>query len=307
MTDLIQQEKARVLDISLVPTELILLIFSWLHPQTVHKFRRLNQWFHSNLSARHFTHMTMKRIFPNIHCQISDVRRPTKSKASSLDIICVAWCEAFQTSYIQRHLSVFSEIHWQSTKFPIASSSHFGNLVGRLEHLIELNLSSCNISGHIPIQIGNLIHLQRLLLDENELSGPIPPELSTLTELRTLSLSRNKLTGRIPEFLERFNELQVINLSQNQLQGPIPTFLGTLSHLQQIKLDNCNLSGFIPDALGNLVHLELLHLQNNKHIIGGVPPTFSALTEIQEVKLGGTKFTCFFPLISLAVRGSGVC
>ncbi len=56
--------------------------------------------------------------------------------------------------------------------------------------VVDLVLSSNQLSGTLPVELGNLTGLQTLYLDSNQLSGPIPSQLGNLTALLTLDLSR---------------------------------------------------------------------------------------------------------------------
>ena len=62
-------------------------------------------------------------------------------------------------------------------------------------------LSSCGLTGEIPIEIGNLAKLGRLQLYENQLTGGIPASLGNLPRLWELYLAGNRLSGPIPASL----------------------------------------------------------------------------------------------------------
>ena len=64
--------------------------------------------------------------------------------------------------------------------------------------LIDLDLSSNQLSGSIPPELGNLTNLQYLYLSSNQLTGSIPPELGNLTALEVLRLNDNQLSGEVP-------------------------------------------------------------------------------------------------------------
>ena len=57
-----------------------------------------------------------------------------------------------------------------------------------IENIIELDLTSNNLSGEIPDEIGNLYNLVELNLNNNELSGQIPNQIGNLINLEYLSL-----------------------------------------------------------------------------------------------------------------------
>ncbi|CAI9300177.1 unnamed protein product [Lactuca saligna] len=67
-----------------------------------------------------------------------------------------------------------------------------------LSNLVGLNLSNNHLSGLIPNNIGSMMKLESLDLSGNELTGGIPPSMAALTFLSRLNLSHNNLSGRIP-------------------------------------------------------------------------------------------------------------
>ena len=112
--------------------------------------------------------------------------------------------------------------------------------------VIELALSSNQLSGPIPVEVGDLANLQILWLQRNELNGNIPAELGNLTGLQELSLHTNELTGPIPAALGNLTGLQALWLQRNELRGAIPAELGNLTNLQSLSLHTNQLGGSIP-------------------------------------------------------------
>ena len=68
--------------------------------------------------------------------------------------------------------------------------------------VLQLRLSSNNLSGEIPAELGSLSNLRVLTLGLNELSGEIPTELGNLSNLTYLHLNDNELSGCVPSSLE---------------------------------------------------------------------------------------------------------
>jgi len=67
------------------------------------------------------------------------------------------------------------------------------------EHLDELDLSSNNLSGEIPVTAALLTDLNALWLNDNSLTGPIPGDIfGSLPELSILYLQDNDFSGTIP-------------------------------------------------------------------------------------------------------------
>ena len=159
--------------------------------------------------------------------------------------------------------------------------------IGGLGKLTNLTLGSTELSGPIPPEVGNLAQLRRLFLYNTDLSGPIPPELGNLGNLHWLYLYDNQLSGPIPPELGELDNLDRIELNGNQLSGPIPPELGSLP-LYWLELADNQLSGSIPSRLGDLAHLWRLHLDFNQ-LSGPVPPSFSGMTRLEQLTLGGNE------------------
>ncbi|XP_010250386.1 PREDICTED: LRR receptor-like serine/threonine-protein kinase ERL2 [Nelumbo nucifera] len=67
-----------------------------------------------------------------------------------------------------------------------------------LELMLGLDLSSNQLTDHIPPELGKLQEIHTLNLSHNHLSGSIPTTISNLTQLESLDLSYNNLIGTIP-------------------------------------------------------------------------------------------------------------
>ncbi|KAL4572029.1 hypothetical protein LXL04_018797 [Taraxacum kok-saghyz] len=89
--------------------------------------------------------------------------------------------------------------------------------------LFNMDLSSNNIVGEIPVELTALSMLVGLNLSNNDPSGGIPDNIGHMTALSSLDLSRNKLTGMIPRSMAALTFLSHLNLSHNNLSGRIPT------------------------------------------------------------------------------------
>ncbi|KAF8399459.1 hypothetical protein HHK36_015324 [Tetracentron sinense] len=122
---------------------------------------------------------------------------------------------------------------------------------------LDLDLSSNQLVGEIPIQLGNLSSLLELNLYENRLSGKVPLETGRLSNLVYIDLSRNMLSGPIPGDIGNYFSLEFLSLSNNYLNGSIPSQLGMLNMLRNLNLSHNNLSGNIPDFLNNIFRFDL--------------------------------------------------
>ncbi|KAF5808434.1 putative non-specific serine/threonine protein kinase [Helianthus annuus] len=86
-----------------------------------------------------------------------------------------------------------------------------------------IDLSSNNLTGHIPSELMSLMELKSLNLSRNQLSGSIPEKIGNMKELISLDLSVNRLSGELPMSLSSLHFLSSFNVSFNNLTGRIPT------------------------------------------------------------------------------------
>ncbi|RDX66019.1 Receptor-like protein 12, partial [Mucuna pruriens] len=91
--------------------------------------------------------------------------------------------------------------------------------------LRNLDLSTNNLSGEIPLGLFGLTQLYFLNLSKNHFMGKIPSKIGGMKNLESLDLSNNHLSGEIPASISSLSFLSYLNLSYNDFTGQIP--LGT--------------------------------------------------------------------------------
>ncbi|XP_066361016.1 receptor protein kinase-like protein At4g34220 [Miscanthus floridulus] len=118
------------------------------------------------------------------------------------------------------------------------------------------------LSGTLPPDLGRIEHLLHLDLSGNSLSGGLPATLLNATELRVLSLAGNAifgelpdtgatayaLTGRLPAALCRLPCLIVLGLASNRFAGELP--IGGLGTLELVDLSGNGFNGSLPSDFG---------------------------------------------------------
>ncbi|KAJ3065624.1 hypothetical protein HDU98_010977 [Podochytrium sp. JEL0797] len=291
-----------------LPSEVVALILSWIHPKLVWKLRQLSRSFKRMISTKSFALLNISRFLP----APDTTRVKSLGVPSDIDVSYLKATLSYQTVYIQRYLNHMHTIRWgideSDRKVPHALrlNSRFPMALLTSKVLVRLALVNCKITGAIPAEIANLKNLQELDLDSNALCGNIPYELAELSHLTRLVLSNNRLlSGPLPPALVRLqileylairgtgisgsippqwgdlSKLKELHLDGNSgLTGSIPRELGGLSQLQTFWLGGCNLSGEIPHELGELERLEDLDLSGNMLLCGEVPAALGGLDQI---------------------------
>ncbi|CAM9912369.1 unnamed protein product [Laminaria digitata] len=144
--------------------------------------------------------------------------------------------------------------------------------------VVEINLFSNNVQGHIPEVLGALSQLEGLYLSFNQLTGK--------RRVLTITLPRWALERPIPKELGSLSNLEQLWLQHNNLTGPtMPKELGSLSNLEQLWLQHNNLTGTVPEELENLTALTHLWLSNNRLEAGHIPKELGALSKLEVLQL----------------------
>ncbi|KAL5823444.1 hypothetical protein ACOSQ4_021344 [Xanthoceras sorbifolium] len=137
--------------------------------------------------------------------------------------------------------------------------------------VVELNLTNCQLLGHLSPVLSNLTGLRFLVLSNNQLYGTIPAEFSNLQYLHFLQLDGNNLQGGIPESFALFSKLTLLFLFGNILTGTLPpSFFSNCTSLANIDISNNFFTSKIPREIGDSRGLWNLNLYNNQ-FTGEVP------------------------------------
>ncbi|KAL3935255.1 MAG: hypothetical protein SGBAC_009194 [Bacillariaceae sp.] len=157
--------------------------------------------------------------------------------------------------------------------------------------IFELNLSSNNIKGNIPVELNALEDLFFLDLQDNQLDGTLPEELGGWSGLRLFSIAHNDMYGSIPvTLLTSSPDLHVLNAGHNGFTGTIPPELGAATKLREVRLEFNSLYGHIPDSVRHLDRLENLHLAGNK-LGGSLPEGIYDMARLETLHLHDNSLT----------------
>jgi len=177
------------------------------------------------------------------------------------------------------------------TKAPLNSWYGVNILNQDSTRVIDLNLSSNNLSGKIPYSLGRLRRLKSFDLSGNKLSDTIPASLGNFTNVWYFSLLNNQLSGKIPASFGNFSKVAFLMLFGNHLTGELPAELGNLSSANYLALNDNNLTGSIPTSFGKLSSLNSLSLNNNK-LSGNIPLSLDSLPSLMyDMNIANNQFT----------------
>ena len=164
-----------------------------------------------------------------------------------------------------------------------------------LKSLRVLDLSSCSVTGIIPVTLGNLATLRSLNLSCNGLTGSVPSSFGGLLSISEIDLSANYLTGPITPGVGLLSKLMYLNLSSNSFSSSIPPELGDLVDLVVLDLSINSLSGSVPKELGKLTNLRKMVISDN--LLSGALPAdwFGANSKLESLVLRENGFSGNIP------------
>ncbi|KMZ68932.1 hypothetical protein ZOSMA_226G00340 [Zostera marina] len=163
---------------------------------------------------------------------------------------------------------------WESGASEVGYFNVFDGIpvkLGRLCNLVQLDLSSCGLTGEIPNQLRDLNKLQTLFLHTNLLSGRIPMNLSNLTGLVSLDLSNSALIGEIPPEFSTLHRFSLLNLFINRLHGSIPEFFATFPGLKILELFMNNFTRELPENFSGQTDVSSNKLTGNLPVFSFLP------------------------------------
>ncbi|KAF8021531.1 hypothetical protein BT93_G1852 [Corymbia citriodora subsp. variegata] len=165
--------------------------------------------------------------------------------------------------------------------------------IGRLNKLINLELSDNNVTGEIPAEIGNLTNLWQLELYNNSLTGKLPVGLRNLTKLKNFDASQNYLEGDLSE-LRFLRNLVSLQLFMNNFSGQVPIEFGEFEQLVNLSLYTNRLSGPLPEKLGSWAEFDYIDVSEN-FLTGPIPPDMCRRGTMKELLMLQNRLTGEIP------------
>jgi protein brassinosteroid insensitive 1 len=152
--------------------------------------------------------------------------------------------------------------------------------------LVELDLSSNNLSGTVPSGLSACASLESFDISGNFFTGELPIEIfAKMSNLKKLDLSFNNFFGPLPDSLSsKLVKLETLDLSANNLSGNIPSSLCEAPDniLKELFLQNNRFIGSIPASLSNCSQLVSLDLSFN-YLTGTIPSSLGSLSKLRDL------------------------
>ena len=188
-------------------------------------------------------------------------------------------------------------------------------------HVVKLNLTHHNVTGHLPMSIGTFTRLEELDFSQNSIGGPLPITIKYMSNITSIDLTSNFISGTIPEeFFMNFTRIETVRFGANKFDGYIPTSLFTnCTMLTDLDLGVNSLHGTIPveivqrnetlrrlglnrndfygpvlDLIAQLTLLDRVYLHNNK-FTGTIPIALGNIKELHAIDLSNNNFHGSFP------------
>lgn len=145
--------------------------------------------------------------------QLNDVT--SCSKAGAVTGLALSNLDLVVTDDLEAAFDELGLLSLKITSSTLSPENTIPSLIGKLNTLTSLDLSSNNLAGPLPtLDLVNLVSLKTLIMKNNKFTGTIPEMLAALKNLKTLDLSNNNLQGSIPDDLCSLN-LLTLDLSRN--------------------------------------------------------------------------------------------
>jgi Leucine-rich repeat (LRR) protein len=160
---------------------------------------------------------------------------------------------------------------------------------GKLQSLVELDLSDCSQLGCLPDSIVDLSQLKTFRLSYCRKFKNLPMEFGKLESLVELNLSRCSQLRCLPDSIVDLSQLKTFRLSYCRKFKNLPMEFGKLESLVELNLSRCSQLKCLPDSIVDLsqLNISIVLLWQIEKSTNGVRETS---------KLGETKLISLFPI-----------
>lgn len=159
-----------------------------------------------------------------------------------------------------------------------------------LEHLEDLNLSTCNLHDQDLEFIRDHYNLKTLDLSINPITAEGLNQLQSLQELETLNISHNNLANSNLFFASEMTRLKDLNLANTKVTDTICPVLRTLTNLERLDLSGTRITSNCFQSLQQMAKLKSLSLSEtaitNDHI-----SALGNLRQLESLFLNRTRIT----------------
>ncbi|KAI8833164.1 hypothetical protein BJ741DRAFT_278828 [Chytriomyces cf. hyalinus JEL632] len=309
------------MSVASIPVEILHLIFQWIHPSKLLKYKRLSSYFNTLLSDTHFARVVLRlhsnstssyAASPNHLSHSSSTS--TRSATDDYKHLWLLWPHEYQAAYASLpHIASQADMEWAflatlanpTTSIPPAiqcftnihtvTLTGFHGIIPSEISLLKTKLKSLTMKGNtfhssIPSSIFQLENLETLVLRNCFLKGRLSPNIGKLRNLVHVDLSMNALSGCIPASIGRLSRLQYLDLQSNAFEGEIPVNLTSCRVLQVMNLGQNKLQGQIPSEFERLQGLTYFNAWSN-NLSGPIPSTLASLKHLKHLKLAWNQFT----------------
>ncbi|KAK3419275.1 hypothetical protein EUGRSUZ_J01301 [Eucalyptus grandis] len=184
--------------------------------------------------------------------------------------------------------------------------------IGRLKHLVLLNLKYCGKLQTLPDEMEEMEDLRELLLDGTSVTKI--PEWNGMEKLETLSAASCRLLSELPlgnfgslveldlscssirelpDSIETMKNLRILRIFDSMLEK-LPSALGKLERLEEFYASSYGcLSGENPSEIGrlSLEKLEKIHASSCRYLSGEIPSEIGKLSFLRILTLSGTRIS----------------
>lgn len=162
----------------------------------------------------------------------------------------------------------------------------FGNLPLKTLYLADMNLAA------IPDTIGSMVNLTSVSLAGSAWSSTVPAGIWTLPKLSTLYIN-GPFIGSLPASVS-LPQISSFTIQRTSLSGSIPSgFPSTVNDISFYV--NPNMNGTLPADLGSATSLTDLQVYGSPLIYGGVPSSWSNLSNMRKILLSFCGFNGTLP------------